>query len=372
MLNPKVIHNEDGHGRNVESFGDDRAARVRLVQYENQVSGHHRVMLFDDCTICKPVMEREYAFYKSVPLKLQRFVPKFKGIATAFTETDEAGVVQIFASKVSDGSSYENARISTAKECHRDKEWDFNGAAKRQCLDNCRWQYSPDKGEGKTEKSVFKSNPWVLKIQQMSFERNMYKSMDSKFILLENVGVNLQRPCILDLKMGTRQYGDDATDRKIKDHKDRCEHSTSKSLGLRLCGMQVYDPATCCYTYTDKYTGRALDSKGFENSLLAFVNHGTRTDVIEALTKLLRELRRSIELLETCRFFCSSLLLMYEGELNSSAEETVEVRMIDFSHATLYDKNSKYEGPDEGYIFGVQNLILMLENITNEDGESKM
>ena len=39
--------------------------------------------------------------------------------------------------------------------------------------------------------------------------------------------------------MGVQQHGDDATDIKIRDHKERCEKSTSGSLGVRLCGMQV-------------------------------------------------------------------------------------------------------------------------------------
>lgn len=39
--------------------------------------------------------------------------------------------------------------------------------------------------------------------------------------------------------MGIQQYGDDATDIKIKDHQERCEKSTSSTLGVRLCGMQV-------------------------------------------------------------------------------------------------------------------------------------
>ena len=39
--------------------------------------------------------------------------------------------------------------------------------------------------------------------------------------------------------MGVQQYGDGATEVKIRDHKERCEKSTSSSLGVRLCGMQV-------------------------------------------------------------------------------------------------------------------------------------
>jgi inositol-hexakisphosphate kinase len=34
------------------------------------------------------------------------------------------------------------------------------------------------------------------------------------FILLENVAAKFENPCVLDMKMGTRQHGDDATEEK--------------------------------------------------------------------------------------------------------------------------------------------------------------
>ena len=60
-----------------------------------------------------------------------------------------------------------------------------------------------------------------------------------ELILLEHIGYGYTYPCIMDVKMGVQQYGDGATEVKIRDHKERCEKSTSSSLGVRLCGMQV-------------------------------------------------------------------------------------------------------------------------------------
>jgi inositol-hexakisphosphate kinase len=68
------------------------------------------------------------------------------------------------------------------------------------------------------------------------------------YLVLGDLTRSFRRPCVLGIKMGTRQHGEDASPAKVISHTAKCAATTSLALGLRLCGMQISDGSDGTYT----------------------------------------------------------------------------------------------------------------------------
>lgn len=221
----------------------------------------------------------------------------------------------------------------------------------------------------------------------------------SRFIVLEDLTDRFLRPCVLDIKMGTRVHGDFASPEKIESQRKKCQETTSTRLGARLCGTLWHNPHEAITYKTDKYEGRKLDVDGFEQRLLHFFSDGKclRKNVVNSLLDKLITLRDVIADMDSYRFYSCSLLVLYEGaekykmttkerlrhlskrdsfgddeledyeDLNQThclkPPELVTVKIIDFAHATFdgfLEDQIVHDGPDTGFLKGIDTLIDIL------------
>jgi len=434
---------------------------VMLEPFVHQVGGHSCVLRFGEQTICKPLIPREHQFYKSLPPEMRKFTPQYKGVVSVSFEGDEEGNLCLIAYPLHanpepadlenndpstdcepknkmlkwsnkkqsvlllDNDNYSKERTRQSRK--EDKIMSYNREEMKQQQQAEVLCYSLDKGNVVPQ---IKHNPWSLKCHQQHLQRmkeNAKHRNQYKFILLENLTWRHRVPCVLDLKMGTRQHGDDASEEKKANQIRKCQQSTSASIGVRLCGMQVYHSDSGQLMFMNKYHGRKLTLPGFKEALYQFLSDGTclRRELISPVLRRLREMQAVLEACESYRFYSSSLLIIYDGEpprapparhrhrggeegdedeLSDDDEEeeeegafrfprssatggsagvaggssrsvveagnpAVDVRMIDFAHTTCrhYGEDSVvHEGQDSGYIFGLQNLITIISQL--EDG----
>ncbi|KAJ3024221.1 hypothetical protein HKX48_004494 [Thoreauomyces humboldtii] len=182
-------------------------------------------------------------------------------------------------------------------------------------------------------------------------------------IQLENILEPFVAPSVADIKVGVRLYGEDATEAKRLHMEDQAARTTSLATGLRICGMKVQHAPSGASLALDKRFGRTLTPETLPTGVRTFftipASSPSALVPLATLRSTLDRLSAVLVALETAcvRLYGASLLVVYDED------GAADCRVIDFAHSHVVDV---VEGPDAGALFGVRNLVAILEALIEE------
>jgi hypothetical protein len=179
------------------------------------------------------------------------------------------------------------------------------------------------------------------------------------YLMIDDLTYSMKKPCIIDLKMGTREYSDHDSKKKQIQKVILSSVTASNSLGFRICGMKVWKVKEKHFGTQSKKKALLLNTHQVEESLVAFIDNGKkiRTEVYKKALEKLNQIKQWFEEQTTYCFYASSILILYDGEVEDGE---VVVKMIDFAH-TQKSKKKK----DESYLFGLNHLTSTLQDIVD-------
>jgi len=189
---------------------------------------------------------------------------------------------------------------------------------------------------------------------------------DGKFMMIENATIRMTKPCIMDIKIGAKTYGPDATAEKAA-KQDASYAGTKKPFGFSVLGMSVYMGENKGeFKVLNKEYGKGLNKDNIEDFIKTFFDRGNETAATKALMEVFVEKLKGIQAMyskqRVFHIFGSSILFVYDAAallgagVRGDLERAVVVKMIDFAHV-----HPAHGEADANYNTGLRNLIEVME-----------
>ncbi|KAF1320427.1 Inositol polyphosphate multikinase, partial [Globisporangium splendens] len=201
-------------------------------------------------------------------------------------------------------------------------------------------------------------------------------NLDGKHLVMEDLTFGRNWPCIMDVKVGTRSYENDASTEKIAYEKQK--FPLQESVGFRIQGIKAFDPKSRQYVQFDKHFGRNVGSKddlvaAFGNYFATYSSAKVNILLLQAFIRRLEELKAWFDEQQELEFIASSLLFLYNGELSANADDeedvlakalAADIRLIDFAHVTHRPLDAPQR--DEGVLTGIKTLTQCFQALLTQ------
>jgi len=190
------------------------------------------------------------------------------------------------------------------------------------------------------------------------------KKKDGKFMMIENLTKGMKKPCIVDIKIGAKTYGPDASEEK-KEKSDATYAGTKKPFGFSVLGMSVYmGQHKEEFKVLNKEFGKNLTKDNIDDFLQLYFDGENKTaktkQIAQIFLRKLEEIQSFYSQQKTFHIFGSSLLFVYDAIslmlANDDLEKAVVLKMIDFAHVF-----PAHGVADENYLNGLENLIKLVK-----------
>jgi len=180
----------------------------------------------------------------------------------------------------------------------------------------------------------------------------------ASWIVIEDLTFNKAKPCILDIKMGTQSFGEDAKEEKKAGMIAKDNQTTTVVLGQRITGFRTWKIPKGEYLKLGKDVTKTISPDTYLHNLREFFDNGegVRKDVVGIYLEELKKFLTWQEHQSSIRVYSSSLLFVYDAQ---NKAPNGSVKWIDFAH--VFD--IKDGGHDEGFLVGLRKLVHYFEEL---------
>eukprot|EP00826_Nyctotherus_ovalis_P049997 TRINITY_DN6085_c0_g2_i11.p1 TRINITY_DN6085_c0_g2~~TRINITY_DN6085_c0_g2_i11.p1 ORF type:complete len:274 (-),score=57.10 TRINITY_DN6085_c0_g2_i11:74-820(-) len=179
---------------------------------------------------------------------------------------------------------------------------------------------------------------------------------EEQWIKMEDITFGLTYPSYIDVKMGTQTHAPDYPEEKRKRHMETDKKTTTSTHGLKVSGAVIKDKIGESTLKLYKPHMKAEEVPHLFKKLL-MCNDAAKPNV-DALNYYIAQCKGLLEFFETVnkRYFVASSLLFVLSNLDNK----YTVKLIDFAHVKPIEDMGLEK--DEGFIYGLSNLIQILQS----------